>query len=155
MIEFLTTWDFAYIQVRVFIILICWLLSFVAVMVDTWSGAVSARARGVRVYSGGLRRAFSKMGDYWRILLMGFIFDIIASFIAWYSLPFATMLIAAAVCIIEGLSVVENEKAKKSNAGKLPEYMAELLRSAKRQDIETLLNVLKNDKEITKGIEEQ
>ena len=89
MIEFFVTGDFNVIQSQVYIILAMWVIMVLAVCVDLWAGTDSAKARGEKIYSGGLRRTFSKLGDYWRIQVMSLIFDLIGSCIDWYALPFA------------------------------------------------------------------
>ena len=85
MIEFFVTGDFKVIQSQVYIILAMWVIMILAVCVDLWAGTDSAKARGEKIYSGGLRRTFSKLGDYWRIQVMALIFDLIGSCIDWYT----------------------------------------------------------------------
>ena len=79
MIEFFVTGDFKVIQSQVYIILAMWVIMILAVCVDLWAGTDSAKARGEKIYSGGLRRTFAKLGDYWRIQVMALIFDLIGS----------------------------------------------------------------------------
>ena len=76
MIEFFVTGDFNVIQSQVYIILAMWAIMVLAVCIDLWAGTDSAKARGEKIYSGGLRRTFSKLGDYWRIQVMALIFDL-------------------------------------------------------------------------------
>lgn len=148
MIEFFVTGDFSVIQSQVYIILAMWAIMVLAVCIDLWAGTDSAKARGEKIYSGGLRRTFSKLGDYWRIQVMALIFDLIGSFIPWYRLPYASMLITAAIVLIEGRSVWENEKAKKSQAAKLPEAIRAILQCSDAKTAEQLLQKLK---EVTNG----
>ena len=143
MIEFLVTGDFKIIQSQVYIILAMWVMMCVAVCVDLWAGTDSAKARGEKIYSGGLRRTFAKLGDYWRIQVMALIFDFIGSCIDWYTLPFASMLVTAAIVLIEGRSVWENEKAKKSQVAKLPDAIRAILQCSDVKTAEQLLNKLK------------
>lgn len=60
----MTTGDFSLILTRVYVILAMWAIMCIAVCVDLWAGVNSAKARGEKVYSGGLRRTFAKLGDY-------------------------------------------------------------------------------------------
>ena len=143
MIELLVTGDFKIIQSQVYIILAMWVMMCVAVCVDLWAGTDSAKARGEKIYSGGLRRTFAKLGDYWRIQVMALIFDLIGSCIDWYTLPFASMLVTAAIVLIEGRSVWENEKAKKSQVAKLPDAIRAILQCSDVKTAEQLLNKLK------------
>ena len=141
-IDFLTTGAFSLILTRVYVILAMWAIMCVAVCIDLWAGVNSAKARGEKVYSGGLRRTFAKLGDYWRIQVMALIFDLIGSFIPWYSLPYVSMLVTAAIVLIEGRSVWENEKAKKSQVAKLPDAIRAIIQCADAKTAEQLLEKL-------------
>ena len=143
MIEFFVTGDFKVIQSQVYIILAMWVIMILAVCVDLWAGTDSAKARGEKIYSGGLRRTFAKLGDYWRIQVMALIFDLIGSCIDWDTLPFASMLVTAAIVLIEGRSVWENEKAKKSQVAKLPDAIRAIIQCADAKTAEQLLEKLK------------
>ena len=143
MIEFFVTGDFKVIQSQVYIILAMWVIMILAVCVDLWAGTDSAKARGEKIYSGGLRRTFSKLGDYWRIQVMALIFGLIGSCIDWYTLPFASMLVTAAIVLIEGRSVWENERAKKSQVAKLPDVIRAIIQCADAKTAEQLLEKLK------------
>ena len=62
MIEFFVTGDFNVIQSQVYIILAMWAIMVLAVCIDLWAGTDSAKARGEKIYSGGLRRTFRSLG---------------------------------------------------------------------------------------------
>lgn len=145
MIEFLKTGNYGLIQHYVLIILIMWLVMIAAVCMDLWAGLDSAKTRGEKIYSGGFRRTFSKLGDYWRIQVMGLIFDLIGSCLSWYGLPYASILVTAAIVLIEGRSVWENEKAKKSNVAKLPGAIRDILNCTTAKSAEELLERLKRE----------
>lgn len=131
------------IQHIVIIILVMWVVMVLAVAVDLWAGVDSARSRKEKIYSGGLRRTFSKLGDYWRIQVMALIFDLIGTCMTWYNLPYASIIITAAIVLIEGRSVWENEKAKKSNIAKLPKAIRDIIHCSTAKDAEELLQMLK------------
>lgn len=48
------------------VVLVLWLLMIVAVSVDLWSGVEKAKAENRYISSGGFRRTFVKVGEYWR-----------------------------------------------------------------------------------------
>ena len=112
MIDYLVTGEFSRIQLRVYIFLAMWVVMVMAVCMDLWAGVNSARARGEVINSGGFRRTIGKLGDYWRIQVMALIFDVIGSCIPWYEYPYASMIVTAAIVLIEGRSVWENEREK-------------------------------------------
>lgn len=142
MIEFLKTGDFAHVQLNVMIILTMWSFEVMAVLIDFWSGTNTARALGQKLDSGGFRRSFAKLGDYWRVTVMFLFIDITGSFFRWYSLPFATMLIAMGVVLTEGRSVYENARAKKSQIQKLPENIRAIIRCSDAKSASELLQKL-------------
>lgn len=145
MIEFIKTGNYSLIQHYVLVILVMWVVMVLAVCMDLWAGVDSAKARREKIYSGGLRRTFAKLGDYWRIQVMALIFDLIGSCMEWYNLPYASIIITAGIVLIEGRSVWENEKAKKSNVAKLPEAIREILNCSTAKNAEELLERLKKE----------
>ena len=147
MIEFLKTGDFNEVQHIVLLILVMWLIMVLAVCVDLWAGINSAKARKEKIYSHGLRRTFSKLGDYWRIQVMALIFDLIGSCMPWYSLPDASMIITAAIVLIEGRSVWENERAKKSNVAKIPDAIRDIINCSTAKSAEELLEKIRKEME--------
>lgn len=143
MIEFLKTGNYGLLQHYILVILVMWVVMVLAVGVDLWAGVNSAKARGEKIFSCGLRRTFSKLGDYWRIQVMALIFDLIGSCLAWYGLPYASIVITAAIVLIEGRSVWENERAKKSNVAKLPAAIRDIINCSTAKSAEELLKKLK------------
>lgn len=144
MIEFLRTGDFDHVQLYVVIILIMWLFEVAAVCVDFWSGTNTAKALGQKLDSSGFRRSFAKLGDYWRVTVMFLFIDIIGGLFPWYNLPFATMLITLSVILIEGRSVYENAKAKKSQAAKLPDAIRAIIQCADAKTAHELIEKITN-----------
>lgn len=149
MIEFIKTGDFHHIQLFVTVIFVMWFLQVLAVLLDFWSGTNTARALGQKLYSNGFRRSFAKLGDYWRVAVMFLLIDIIGGLFAWYNLPFATILVTLAVIGIEGRSVWENAKAKKSQAAKLPDVIRDIIKCVTVKDAEELLKRIKSHSETT------
>lgn len=143
MIDFFKTGNYGLLHDYILVILVMWTVMVLAVAVDLWAGVDSAKARGEKIYSGGLRRTFSKLGDYWRIQVMALIFDLIGSCISWYNLPYASLLITAAIVLIEGRSVWENEKAKRSNVAKLPDAIRDIINCSTAKSAEELIEKLK------------
>ena len=145
MIKFFVSGDWHTIQGPIYIILLMWTVMVAAVAVDLWAGITCARARGEKIYSGALRRTFAKLGDYWRIQMMAFIFDLVGSCIEWYTLPWGSLIITAAIVLIEARSVWENEKSKKSNVAKLPDAIREILNCTDARNAQELINKIKDN----------
>lgn len=117
----------SYLLIRLAIVLVCWTFIFAANFVDFWSGRSTAKAIGEPINSGGYRRTFTKIGDYYRVLIFALLFDLIGSLFTFYFLPFATILGSLAVISIEFLSVIENSRRKKSHAADVPEMVKKIV----------------------------
>lgn len=139
MIEFIETGNFVHIRLFVLVVLSMCMLQFFAVCIDFWAGTNTAKALGQKLYSNGFRRSFSKLGDYWRVTIMCVFIDLIGSLFAWYNLPFVTILVTVAVIAIEGRSVWENAKAKKSQAAKIPDAIRAIVQCSDVKSAEQLL----------------
>lgn len=119
-----------FITVRVVIIVICWIFSTIACIVDFWSGTLTAKILGEKLMSHGFRRTVIKIGDYARVLMFTFMVDALGSLLSFYILPFATMLCALAILCIEGKSVLENSKRRKAHAGDVPDMIKQIIQAA-------------------------
>lgn len=119
-----------FLVVRIYIVLVCWLFVACSSLIDFWSGVSTAKAVGEKLQSRGFRRTFTKIGDYIRVMLFAFMFDSLGSFMAFYVLPFATILSSIAVICIEGKSVIENSARKKANAAEVPEMVKQIVQAA-------------------------
>ena len=119
-----------YLMVRIAIVLVCWLFVFIANFVDFWSGRDTAKSLGEKVDSKGYRRTFTKIGDYYRVLIFAFLFDIIASVFPFYKIPVLTMLGSIAVMAIECSSVIENSRKKRSHAADVPLMVKKIVEAA-------------------------
>lgn len=119
-----------FITVRVVIIVICWIFSTIACIVDFWSGTLTAKILGEKLMSHGFRRTVVKIGDYARVLMFAFMVDVLGSLLSFYILPFATILCALAILCIEGKSVLENSKRRKAHAGDVPDMIKQIIQAA-------------------------
>ena len=119
-----------FITVRVIIIVICWIFSTIACIVDFWSGTLTAKILGEKLMSHGFRRTVIKIGDYARILMFAFMIDALGSLLSFYALPFASILCAVAILCIEGKSVLENSKRRKAHAGDVPDMIKQIIQAA-------------------------
>ncbi len=135
--------DWDTLCVKAAIILGFWVCMVVAVLIDLRSGISKARALGEKVQSHKLRRTIDKIGDYWRVLAMALVFDIIASLLPFYGLPYASVLVTLACIIIELKSVLENASAKKSSAAQIPDIISEIIKCTDTDKASELVKRLK------------
>ena len=66
-----------------------WCLVLFAVLIDLWDGVHTAKVLHRTIRSHKLRITMNKLGEYWRVMLMGFIVDLVGVLFPWYNLPFA------------------------------------------------------------------
>ena len=133
-----------FITVRVVIIVICWIFSTIACIVDFWSGMLTAKILGEKLMSHGFRRTVIKIGDYARVLMFAFMVDALGSLLSFYILPFATMLCALAILCIEGKSVLENSKRRKAHAGDVPDMIKQIIQAATTEQGNEVFNKIVN-----------
>lgn len=146
MLEYITTGNWGALQndivLRIAIILVCWGMMVASSFIDLWSGVDAAKACGEKIQSNGLRRTVSKLGDYFRIELFFLMFDALGSLISWYELPYASMVGALAIILIEGKSVVENSRKKKSSAANIPDIIKTIVNASNVDQAKAIINQL-------------
>ena len=118
-----------------------------AILIDLSTGIKKAKALKCKVHSQGLRKTFTKLGDYLSIFYFGIIVDIAIHMVSKAYVPVGIALACLASCTIECISVIENLKARKSAAGKVPE-IAEKIVNAK--NIKEAVDIINTIKELTK-----
>lgn len=135
--------NFIGLQRMLLIVVALWMLMLVAVMVDLWTGIERAKAANEYVNSGGFRRTFTKVGEYWRVLAMLLIVDIIGNIFPWYTFPYASILGTMAVIAIEFRSVIENLREKRSSAANIPDVIKQIIQCKDVAKAAELLQQLK------------
>jgi len=77
-------------------------------------------------------------------------FDLLGAFLSFYVMPFATMLGALSIILIEGKSVIENSRRKKSNSANIPDVMRQIVNAKNiresKEVYEAILKELNNTK---------
>lgn len=126
------------------VVCVTWLGMAVACFADMWSGVSTARAIGEKVHSHRLRETFQKIKDYAGVLLPFLFIDIIGSMFTFYYLPFFQIVIAVGCILIEGWSVMENKKRKRSHAALLPEVVKSIVRCAREKDAEAIIEAIQH-----------
>lgn len=132
-----------FITIRIIIIVVCWIFSTLACIVDFWSGTLTAKKLGEKLMSHGFRRTITKIGDYARVLMFAFMIDVLSSLLAFYVLPFATILCTLSVICIEGKSVIENSRRRKAHAADVPDMVRQIIQAVTTEDGNNVLNKIK------------
>lgn len=153
MLEYINTADWealkADVIMRIMIVLLCWATMVASSFIDLWSGVDAAKACGEKIQSNGLRRTISKLGDYFRVELFFLMFDGLGSLITWYELPYASMLGALAIIVIEGKSVIENSRKKKSSAADIPDILKQIVNASDIEQAKRVAEILTQKKNET------
>ena len=126
-----------------------WLLVIFAVLIDLWDAIYTARSIGCKIHSHKLRMTINKMGEYWRIMLLGFVFDLIGVIFPFYAYPYLSILICVGIVLIEIKSVWEHAKKRKSRVAELPQMIQQIVDCDsidKAKNIIKTINELQNDK---------
>lgn len=126
------------------IIFICFILIIIAALIDLWTGVDAARKNHEQIKSKMLRRTVTKVLDYFRVVIFGVLLDVLGLCFTWYAIPYAAVLVTLGILMIEGKSVLENFRKKKSNAADIVDVIEEILECA---DSDTAQKIIKKLKE--------
>lgn len=114
-----------------------------AILIDLSTGIKKAKALKCKIHSQGLRRTFTKLGDYLSIFYFGIIVDIAIHMVSKAYIPAGIALACLASCTIECISVIENLKARKSAAGKVPEIAEKIVNAKNVKEAVDIINTIK------------
>ena len=125
------------------IIFICAILTIVASFIDMWTGIDAARVNKEPISSRSLRKTIAKIVDYLRVVLFSVLIDVLGLFFPWYAIPYCAIVVTLGILLIEGRSVVENSKKKKSHAGEVAEMVVKIIECVQEKDAEEIIKVIK------------
>ena len=123
--------------------MIIFVATFLATMIDLWTGVEAAKARMETIHSRGLRQSIGKYLDYWRFQVMALFIDLIGMLIPQYTIPYVSILVCIAIIVIEARSVMENMRSKKSNAGNIPDTIKEIINCTNAEKAKKLVEKFK------------
>ena len=121
------------------IIFICSLLICIACLMDMWTGIDAARANKEKIRSKPLRKTGVKIVDYFRLIIIFVLIDILGLCFPWYNLPYGAIIGTAGVLFVEGFSVVENLRRKRSHAAEVADVAAKIVKCLTTEDAEKII----------------
>lgn len=127
------------------IIFVCCVLVIAAALLDMWTGVDAAIANRERIRSHSLRKTVRKVIDYLRIVVFGVLIDILGLFFPWYDIPYACIVVTLGVILIEGKSVIENFKKKRSSAAQVLDIVAKIIECADEKDARKLIGIIRGE----------
>lgn len=125
------------------------LLVIMAIMLDLWDGVYTATRTGQRVHSHKLRVTITKVSEYWRFLLIGFLADCIGFIFSFYSLPFMALLFGMGLIVVEIISMFEHAKRRKSHLIDLPDIIDGIIAASTKKDAEKIISVISTKSEVS------
>lgn len=130
----------------VIIIFTCSILICIACMVDMWTGIDAARVNKEKIRSKPLRKTGMKIVDYFRLIIIFVLIDILGLCFPWYNLPYGAIIGTAGVLFVEGFSVVENLRRKRSHAAEVADVAAKIVKCLTTEDAEKIIKMIKDEK---------
>ena len=127
-------------------IFICSLLICIACLMDMWTGIDAARANKEKIRSKPLRKTGVKIVDYFRLVIIFVLIDILGLCFPWYNLPYGAIIGTAGVLFVEGFSVVENLRRKRSHAAEVADVAAKIVKCLTTEDAEKIIKMIKEEK---------
>lgn len=129
--------------------IIIWSVMLIAVMIDMRAGIRRAKALHLPIDSHGLRRTFTKFGDYGKVTALFMCIDVLGLLFGLYSLPYASGASAVIAVGIEAWSVRENLRAVRSSAAKIPDIISKM---ADTQDPKEIVELIRSLEEVRSTI---
>ena len=113
-----------------------------AILIDLWGGIDRAKRQNILRTSFGFRQTIKKVKDYFSVLMLFTIADVVASI--WFTLPFFTAIGTVGIILVEARSVYENKKEINKGIKDLPETILRILKD--KNAVESFLCSLELDK---------
>lgn len=134
------------LRAGVAIIFVCLVLIVFACLLDMWTGIDAARANKEKICSRPLRKTGTKIVDYYRLVMFFILIDILGLCFPWYNLPYGTIIGTAGVLFVEGFSVVENLRKKKSHAADVADMAAKIVECLTPEEAQKIIKKIKEEK---------
>lgn len=134
------------LRAGVAIIFVCLVLIVFACLLDMWTGIDAARANKEKICSRPLRKTGRKIVDYYRLVMFFILIDILGLCFPWYNLPYGAIIGTAGVLFVEGFSVVENLRKKKSHAADVADMAAKIVECLTPEEAQKIIKKIKEEK---------
>lgn len=124
----------------------CLILILVACTIDMWTGIDAAKANKEPIRSRPLRKTGIKIVDYYRLVICFLLVDILGACFPCYDKPYGVIIGTAGVLIVEGWSVIENLRKKKSHAAEAAELTKKIIECVAKDEAEKIIKAIKSAK---------
>lgn len=128
----------------ILVVVFVWFFVILAVFCDLWDGVYTARKLHERIRSHKIRRTVDKICEYWRVMFIALLLDLLATLASMrYNLPYASLIGGALFVIVEGKSMFEHLKRRKSAALQIKDVLQGIIKCANQKDAVETLKVIK------------
>lgn len=124
------------------LLLVVCILVIAAIMLDLWDGVHTAKMTNQRIHSHKLRVTISKISEYFRFIMIGFLVDCLGFFFNFYPLPFVALLFGAGLIAVEAKSMFEHANRRKSHATELPTIIKSIMDCVNEKDARKIIERL-------------
>lgn len=124
------------------LLLVVCILVIAAIMLDLWDGVHTAKITNQRIHSHKLRVTISKISEYFRFIMIGFLVDCLGFFFNFYPLPFVALLFGAGLIAVEAKSMFEHANRRKSHATELPTIIKSIMDCVNEKDARKIIERL-------------
>lgn len=126
------------------IIFACLVIVCIACFIDMWTGIDAARANKEKIRSRPLRKTGAKIVDYFKLLVFFIMIDLLGLCFPWYMLPYGCVIGTLGILIVEGLSVTENLKKKRSHAAEVVDIAAKIVSCSTSDEAKKIIEIIKS-----------
>jgi len=142
-IPYLINHEWNHFKAVLTVLAVLYVCVFLSVLIDLFFGVRRAKRMKIVRTSSGYRRTISKLTNYFGLMLMLSIADIVASVV--FKMPYFTVTGAIGIVLVEAKSVFENLKDQEKSMEEVQKMLLKILEN--KEEIETILSLLNTHKE--------
>lgn len=142
MIQLIMTKDWGNLNALLTVLVVLYTCVFLSVLIDLYFGVRRAKRLKIVRTSSGYRRTISKLTNYFGLMLMLSIADVVVSVV--FKMPYFTVAGAIGIVLVEAKSVFENLKQQEKNIAEVQSMLLKILEH--KDQIQDMLSLLNADK---------
>jgi hypothetical protein len=123
--------------------IVLWILVIAAILLDLWDRLYTQKILHKEVKSNKMRDTPKKIGEYWRIMAIAALIDVVALLVmiglGKTYLPYVSAMTCALLIITEGRSMWEHSKERKSGLLQIKDIIASVIDCASEADAKAAL----------------
>ena len=145
-IPYLLNHDWNHLKAVLTVLAVLYACVFLSAIIDLFFGVRRAKRLKIIRTSSGYRRTISKLTNYFGLMLMLSIADVVASVV--FKMPYFTVAGAVGIVLVEAKSVFENLKQQEKNIAEVQSMLLKILEN--KDQIQAILTLLDTNKKENK-----